>query len=129
MKRCLKGIVKGELIAKKYQIISWWDLTEGFSVLGWGTLKTQKIAIAGERTHAVDCPKCDIGLCHGTQTRKAVMDSGKVPSVYIVEKKFIGGFLDGLTISEMTNVKYPLGFVCEKPVGGSPYKIISIVKA
>lgn len=43
-----------------------------------------------------------------------------------ITKRFLGGILKGITIEEYTNVKFEPGFVCEKPVGGSPYKIIAV---
>ncbi len=44
-----------------------------------------------------------------------------------VTKKFIGGLLKGLTCTEVTTVKFEVGFECRKPVGGSPY-IVTAVK-
>lgn len=46
--------------------------------------------------------------------------------MYKITKQFIGGLLKGLTITEFTNIKFNTGFVCNKPIAGSPYKIINI---
>ncbi len=45
---------------------------------------------------------------------------------YKVTRLFIGGILKGLTYTETTSVKFTVGFVCRKPIGGSPYKIIAV---
>jgi hypothetical protein len=48
-----------------------------------------------------------------------------------VTREFIGGTLKGLTYTDIRTVSAKsvpvVGFVCKKPVGGSPYKIISVV--
>jgi len=46
---------------------------------------------------------------------------------FIVTKEFIGGLLHGIKYAEITSVKFKEGFVCEHPIGGSPYKITSVV--
>jgi hypothetical protein len=46
---------------------------------------------------------------------------------YEVTKTFTSGLLKGLTITEVTSVKFEVGFICEKPCAGSPY-IITAVK-
>lgn len=48
---------------------------------------------------------------------------------YNVTKLFIGGTLEGLTITEEYKYrsKAPVvGFECRNPVGGSPYRIIAV---
>jgi F0F1-type ATP synthase assembly protein I len=44
---------------------------------------------------------------------------------FVVTKEFTGGVLHGLTINETTPVRFEVGFVCDKPSGGSPYKVIA----
>jgi hypothetical protein len=46
--------------------------------------------------------------------------------MYEVTKLFIGGILAGLTIVEKTSVKFAVGFECQKPCGGSPYRIVEV---
>lgn len=46
--------------------------------------------------------------------------------MFQVTKTFIGGALKGITIVEKTSVKYAVGFVCKKPIGGSPYRIDAV---
>lgn len=47
--------------------------------------------------------------------------------IYKITKLFIGGILEGLTHTEITPVKFELGFECKKPIGGtSPYRIIAV---
>lgn len=48
--------------------------------------------------------------------------------MYEVTRKFTGGILKGLTYTEITAVSYPVGFVCKKPIGGSPYVILTCVR-
>lgn len=44
--------------------------------------------------------------------------------MFNVTKKFTGGLLKGITSTETTSVKFPVGFVCKKPCGGgSPYVV------
>lgn len=43
--------------------------------------------------------------------------------LYIVTKRFTGGWLKGLVLSEITSVKFETGFRCDKPAGGSPYVV------
>ena len=45
---------------------------------------------------------------------------------YQITKKFIGGVLEGLTITEQTSVLWKVGTRVEKPVAGSPYIIIEV---
>lgn len=45
---------------------------------------------------------------------------------YRIVKLFIGGLLKGLTYEYVSSVKFEVGFICHKPIGGSPYKIISV---
>jgi hypothetical protein len=44
-----------------------------------------------------------------------------------VTRQFIGGTLDGLTYTEITSVKFEVGFICQKPCGGSAYKITEVI--
>ena len=46
---------------------------------------------------------------------------------YTVTREFIAGNLKGLTYTENTSVKFNVGFICSKPIGGSAYKIIKVV--
>lgn len=43
--------------------------------------------------------------------------------LFRVTKRFTGGLLDGIVITEETSVRFPVGFKCPRPVGGSPYVI------
>ena len=43
--------------------------------------------------------------------------------MFSVTKTFTGGLLKGITTTEVTSVKFPVGFICKKPSGGSPYKV------
>jgi hypothetical protein len=43
---------------------------------------------------------------------------------YEVTRKFIGGILEGITITQIQTFKSTIGFKCIKPIGGSPYIII-----
>jgi len=45
---------------------------------------------------------------------------------YNITKVFIGGLLKGISIVETTSVKFPVGYVCRNPIGGSPYKITAV---
>jgi hypothetical protein len=45
---------------------------------------------------------------------------------YLVTREFIIGTLQGQTYTEKTNVRFTVGFVCGKPCGGSPYRILSV---
>lgn len=42
-----------------------------------------------------------------------------------VTRQFISGPLAGLSFSEVSSVSFPVGFRCEKPMGGSGYEITS----
>jgi hypothetical protein len=42
-----------------------------------------------------------------------------------VTRKFTAGPLAGLTFTETTTVFMPVGFRCERPIGGSPYVVTS----
>jgi len=44
---------------------------------------------------------------------------------YEVTRKFISGILKGMTHTEITSVKFDVGFICRNPIGGSAYKILS----
>jgi len=48
--------------------------------------------------------------------------------MYTVTKLFIGGMLDGLTYTFTTDIQYTVGWECHHPIGGSPYRIISVVR-
>ena len=43
-----------------------------------------------------------------------------------IVKMFVGGILDGLTYEEFTDVEFTIGQLIERPIGGSPYRIIII---
>lgn len=45
---------------------------------------------------------------------------------YKITKLFIGGILENLMIEEETNVEFEIGFTCNNPAGGSPYRIIDV---
>jgi len=45
-----------------------------------------------------------------------------------VTKLFIGGILDGLTYTFTDTREWEVGWVCEKPIGGSPYRIVECVE-
>ena len=47
---------------------------------------------------------------------------------YRITKLFTGGFSKGLTYEEETNVEFKEGQKVDHPIGGSPYKIIKVVK-
>lgn len=45
---------------------------------------------------------------------------------YEVKKHFISGYLTGITVTEHTDVSFPVGYVCEHPsCGGSGYIILA----
>lgn len=46
---------------------------------------------------------------------------------YYVTREFIGGLLAGITITQCLNYAPPVGFVCNHPIGGSPYRIVSVI--
>jgi hypothetical protein len=43
--------------------------------------------------------------------------------LFRVTKRFTGGLLAGIVSTEETSVKFPVGFKCPRPVGGSPYVV------
>lgn len=45
---------------------------------------------------------------------------------YAVTKTFTSGLLKGLTIVENTTMRFAVGFVCDQPVAGSPYRIEAV---
>lgn len=45
---------------------------------------------------------------------------------YRITRLFLSGILEGLTYTGITSVYMPLGWICEKPIGGDPYKIIAV---
>lgn len=50
----------------------------------------------------------------------------KAATKFMVTRLFIGGLLDGLTHTGITEVEFKVGFECRKPTGGSPYRIIAV---
>jgi hypothetical protein len=46
-------------------------------------------------------------------------------SFYKTTRRFTDGPLKGTTYTEVSTVKFPVGFNCPNPVGGSPYTIVS----
>lgn len=44
---------------------------------------------------------------------------------YQVTRQFTDGPLKGMTHTEVSVVGFPVGFKCDKPVGGSPYVILA----
>ena len=46
--------------------------------------------------------------------------------MYLVTRQFVGGTLKGQVHTEVTSVRWTVGTVVSNPVGGSPYKIISV---
>lgn len=47
--------------------------------------------------------------------------------MFKVTRFFTGGILEGLTHTETTPVEFKVGFVCNKPAGGSStYRIIAV---
>lgn len=41
-----------------------------------------------------------------------------------IVRVFIGGLLGGITHTGIFDSPMPVGWVCEKPIGGSPYRIV-----
>ena len=50
----------------------------------------------------------------------------KGADMYLVTRQFVGGTLKGQVHTEVTSVRWTVGTVVSNPVGGSPYKIISV---
>ena len=48
--------------------------------------------------------------------------------MYAVTRTFIGGVLEGITITQASRVYQPVGFICEHPLGGSAYVIDACVE-
>ena len=46
---------------------------------------------------------------------------------YEITKTFTAGLLKGLTITERTTVRWTVGQIVAKPLGGSAYRIVSVV--
>lgn len=44
-------------------------------------------------------------------------------TIYLVSKKHTAGLLAGLVTNEITAVKFAVGFVCERAIGGGSYAI------
>jgi len=51
----------------------------------------------------------------------------KRPQKYVVRRVFLSGILAGITHTEITTVRFDVGWTCEKPLGGDPYRIESCV--
>lgn len=48
-------------------------------------------------------------------------------TLYRVTRQFTGGILKGLTYTDITSVKFEVGFVCERPAAGyDPYRILAV---
>jgi hypothetical protein len=47
---------------------------------------------------------------------------------YSVTRKFTAGILAGIEYTEITAVKFTVGYECRKPVGGSPYVITAVME-
>lgn len=47
---------------------------------------------------------------------------------FLVTRLFTDGILKGLTHTSEASVEFSVGFECKHPVGGSPYRIISVEK-
>lgn len=45
---------------------------------------------------------------------------------YEITKTFIDGPLKGITITERTTVRWQVGQIVAKPIGGSPYRIDAV---
>ena len=43
-----------------------------------------------------------------------------------VVREFIGGILEGLSHEEVTSVEFKIGQEILHPIGGSPYRIVSV---
>jgi len=48
--------------------------------------------------------------------------------MYQITRLFTSGALCGLTYTETTSVYMAVGFECKKPIGGSAYRIISVIE-
>lgn len=46
---------------------------------------------------------------------------------YKVSRLFLSGDLAGLTHTEITSVRFDVGWTCEKPIGGGSYRITACV--
>lgn len=51
-----------------------------------------------------------------------------MPKTYIITQIFIGGLLEGITYTYKSHHKREVGYVCRRPFGGSPYRVISVVE-
>lgn len=50
---------------------------------------------------------------------------------YIVTIEFIGGTLEGIVMTDewpRRSERPEVGWVCRKPLGGSPYKIVAVIE-
>lgn len=54
------------------------------------------------------------------------MENTQAETRYSVTKVFTSGILAGLSVTEVTGVSFPSGFVCANPVAGDPYIITHI---
>jgi hypothetical protein len=50
------------------------------------------------------------------------------PEQYKVTRLFLSGDLTGITYSEIWTSAPQVGFECHNPIGGSPYRIVSVQK-
>ncbi len=44
--------------------------------------------------------------------------------MYTITRLYTGGILKGLTYTERTDVWMEVGYLCERPYYGSPYRIV-----
>jgi hypothetical protein len=45
---------------------------------------------------------------------------------YEITKEFFGGILKGITIKEISSVRFQVGMVANQPIGGSAYRVIAV---
>ena len=57
-----------------------------------------------------------------------VIEINKEAIMYQITRLFTSGALCGLTYTETTSVYMAVGFECKKPIGGSAYRIISVIE-
>ena len=53
-------------------------------------------------------------------------ETKRAEPLYRVTKHFTDETLKGITITELTRVKFEVGFECKKPSGGSPYVVTAV---
>lgn len=63
----------------------------------------------------------------GCEVRKRTFRAWDIPECpkYLVTREFVGGVLKGTKVTQLTSVKFEVGFRCDKPIGGSPYVILA----